>query len=183
MGLIVHDLGKIPHQAESREFFIYILDYGWQDSISDALRRNFDAMVRMTDETNSVVIKGVDSHHFSDSVFSWHQINGEEGEKMLPAILITTLLPSYFNDRETYRPSEQPNDDLLLLIPLRDVCSNGDDVVRLIDTIFKDMKAGKGLANFEVAKKIKRNHTSKLFDALILQPNISGIGIDLKKLL
>lgn len=40
MGLMIHSLEVLSPHAE-REYFIYILDYGWQEPLVDVLRRNF----------------------------------------------------------------------------------------------------------------------------------------------
>ena len=43
-----------------------------------------------------MVIAGIEPVHFANEVFSWHSINGEDGEKLLPAVMISTLTPAYF---------------------------------------------------------------------------------------
>lgn len=37
MGLKVHSLQNVP-QTENRDFFIYLLDYGWHEPLSRTLR-------------------------------------------------------------------------------------------------------------------------------------------------
>lgn len=79
-------------------------------------------MARMASESESVVIAGISPIHFANEVFSWHGINGEDGGKVLPAIMVTSLHPKYFieNNREGFRG--EMFEDKLLLIPLRKVC-------------------------------------------------------------
>ncbi len=43
MGLMVHSLDGIPEEHH-RDYFIYLLDYGWNEPLSDALRNNFGHM-------------------------------------------------------------------------------------------------------------------------------------------
>lgn len=182
MGLHVHNLGNLPNTDDGRDYFVYVLDYGWKEPLTDALVANFTNMARFASQTRSVVIAGIEPVHFANDVFSWHSINGEEGEKVLPAILITTLTPSYFRDHRTEFESAGLLEDKLLLIPLKHACESTDDVIKLIQSIFRDIKEKKKLSGFEVAKTIKKNGRKRFADAVILQPNFSGIGIDLKEL-
>ncbi len=98
MGLHVHNLGNLPNTVDGRDYFIYVLDYGWKEPLTDALIENFTNMARMASETRSIVVAGIEPVHFANEVFSSHRINGEDGEEILPAILITTLTPSYFKE-------------------------------------------------------------------------------------
>ena len=95
MGLHVHNLGNLPNTDDGRDYFVYVLDYGWKEPLAEALVANFTNMARLAAQTRSVVVAGIEPVHFANEVFSWHSINGEHGEKVLPAILITTLTPLY----------------------------------------------------------------------------------------
>ncbi len=70
----------------------------------------------------------------------------------------------------------------LIIIPFRKFCRTSTEVVELIQKVFEDIKEGKDLSNFSIAKEMKGGHMRAIADAVILEPNISGIGIDLKKL-
>ena len=59
MGLYVHNIGNLPVD-DTRQYFLYVLDYGWQDPLTDALVANFRNMARMASETKSVVLAGID---------------------------------------------------------------------------------------------------------------------------
>lgn len=182
MGLHVHNLGNLPNTDDGRDYFIYVLDYGWKEPLTDALVANFTNMARMASQTRSVVVAGIEPIHFANEVFSWHGINGEDGERILPAILITTLTPAYFKKHnDEYRKSGEIKDKLLL-IPLKAACKTTDDVIQLIKSIFNDIKEKKKLSGFAVAKTINKNGLRRLADAVILEPNLSGVGIDLRKL-
>jgi hypothetical protein len=179
MGLTIHSLGELPLNV-ARGFYVYLLDYGWHEPIGDALRLNFDQMADLASRNDAVVFRGT-SVHFDDEVLSWHHVNGQDAQDILPAILITTRHPRLFYDanltkNETYRITE----DKLLLIPLRKICSNATDVARLVAKIFRDIKEKKALQEFEVAQELRRGEQGALTDALILRPSISGIGFDLK---
>jgi hypothetical protein len=181
MGLLVHNLGNLPDTSDGRDYYLYVLDYGWKEPLTDALVANFTNMARMASETRSVVVAGIEPVHFANEVFSWHNINGEDGERVLPAILITTLPPSYFRENSAGLGESKQLDDLLLLIPLRAACDSTEGVVRLIQSIFRDMREKKPLSGFSIAKTIKKSGVRRFADTLILQPNISGLGIDLRK--
>ncbi|MCK4982629.1 MAG: hypothetical protein KAS17_06875, partial [Victivallaceae bacterium] len=97
-------------------------------------------------------------------------------------ILITTLTPSYFREHnDEYRQSGEI-DDKLLLVPLKSACKTTENVIKLIKSIFHDIKEKKKLSGFSVAKTIHKNGFKRLADAFIIEPNMSGIGIDLRKL-
>ena len=92
MGLWVQSLNNIPIEAH-REYYIYLLDYGWHEQLGQALMDNYEKMASLAADNNAVVIRGTHRVHFEDEVFSWHHINGEDAEKLLPAILITNRHP------------------------------------------------------------------------------------------
>ncbi|WP_125718789.1 hypothetical protein [Pseudoalteromonas rubra] len=182
MGLHVHNLGNLPNTVDGRDYFIYVLDYGWKEPLTDTLIANFTNMARKASESRSMVIAGIEPVHFANEVFSWHSINGEDGEKLLPAVMISTLTPAYFHEHNHERRMANEIDDKLLLIPLKPVCESTDDVIKLISSIFNDIKQKRELTGFEVAKTLSKGKGRRFADALILEPNISGVGISLKKL-
>lgn len=188
MGLHVHSLKNIP-KSENRDYFIYLLEYGWHEPLAEALNNNFFKMAAVAAQNRAVVIKGTELAHFENEVFSWHQINTERGEDILPAVLISNAHPSYFlENNHGYRRSnglfrESKGGDLkLILIPLKKFCSNTSEVVSLIEKLFFDITEGKDLSDFKIAKETQKGVGSAIVDALILEPNISGIGFSFKKL-
>ena len=188
MGLHVHSLSNIP-KNEDRDYMIYLLEYGWHEPLAKTLNENFDKMANFAAQNKAVVIKGTKLAHFENEVFSYHQINNERGENILPSILITNAHPSYFSEnnhsykhgRGHYRESED-GELKLVLIPLKKCCSTTTDVVTLIEKLFSDIKAGKDLSDFMVAKEAQKGIGSAIVDSIILEPNISGIGFSFKKL-
>lgn len=62
MGLVIHDLGNIPHSAADRDFYIYLLDYGWKEPLAQAMYDNFDNMAQLSNKHRSVVLRGIDSN-------------------------------------------------------------------------------------------------------------------------
>lgn len=182
MGLHVHSLGNLPKSDDGRDYFVYVLDYGWKEPLTDALVANFTNMARMASQSRAVVVAGIEPIHFANEVFSWHGINGEEGKHILPAILITTLIPSYFFEFRDNIKQEDKLNDKLLLIPLRKACKTTDDVIILIQSIFDDIRNKKKLSGFSIVKEINKNSLRRFADALILEPNLSGVGIDLRKI-
>ncbi|MEW6126038.1 MAG: hypothetical protein AB1757_03160 [Acidobacteriota bacterium] len=180
MGLMIHSLAKLPLNAE-RDYYIYLLDYGWKEPIADTLRSNFHKMATLASETHSVVMMGLEGSHFNDDVLSWHNINGQPGDKLLPAILITTRHPHLFKEDRQYNYSTLRDDysDRLLLIPLQKICKTPRDVVILIERLFTGIKEKKTLSNFQVSSEMKKGKLGALADALLLRPNIKGVGVDL----
>jgi len=177
MGLMIHSLGELPVEAK-RGYYLYLLDYGWDEPLADVLYKNFKKMADLASRHDAVVMRGTVGNHFADEVLSWHHVNGQPADEILPAILISTIHPQYFQmHTEKQAPSSAAR---MLLIPLRKACKNTSDVVILIEKLFRDIKDKKGLPDFEVAKELKKGKGGALLDALILQPNFAGMGLDLK---
>ncbi|MEW6734620.1 MAG: hypothetical protein AB1489_25065 [Acidobacteriota bacterium] len=180
MGLMIHSLGELPTDAK-REYYVYLLDYGWDEPLGDALRNNFSKMAAKASAADAVVIRGVVGSHFEDEVLSWHHINGQPGDGILPAILITTRHPHQFHHYgKDWQKEGKLHADRLLLIPLREVCKTTTEVADLIEKIFSDIKKKQALADFAVAREMKKGKGGAIVDALILKPNIQGVGIDLE---
>lgn len=114
--------------------------------------------------------------HFEDEVLSWHHINGQDADDILPAILVTTRHPRTFRESFGATVLIAPTEDALLLIPLKKICKTADQVVEVVEKIFKDIQGRKVLTQFSVAKEIHKSTGRALADAVILQPNVHGIG-------
>ena len=181
MGLYIHSLCEVPSGVE-RAYYVYLLDYGWEEALGNAIRANLPRMADMASRSNAVVVHGPRGVHFEDEVLSWHQVNGQNAKDILPAILITTRHPATFRESFEPRRSRKENRDALLLIPLRNVCKSAEDVVELIQRVFEDIRDKKRLSQFEAAKHMRSGIAGALVDAVILQPKIGGVGFDLKKL-
>jgi len=182
MGLHVQSLENIPLEAK-RDYFIYLLDYGWSEPLGEALMKNYEKMAAIASEHKAVVIRGTHRVHFEDQVLSWHNINGENAEELLPAILITNRHPAKF--RESFNPENHAiEDDLkLVLIPLKKMCQTTTDVINVIEKVFNDVKAQKDLDDFRIAKEIKKQPGNALADMIILEPNIAGVGININRII
>lgn len=181
---MVHSLEGIPEEHH-RDYFIYLLDYGWSEPLSEALKKNFGQMATLASEKkNAVVIMRTDAGvHFSDEVLSWHSINGDdvEREQLLPAILVTNRHPVAFRERAT-RENDNPEGDLkMILFPLRKHCKDTTEVVTLIQRIFDSIKLEKDLNDFDITKEKKKGVGRAVASSIILEPNISGIGFSFNK--
>jgi hypothetical protein len=181
MGLVVSSLSHVPLNAD-RDYFIYLLRGGWNSTLDQVLESHFMRFAQEASETRSAIIAGLPGNHFANDVFSWHHINGEDGEEALPAILLTTVHPKYFlhEGDPFWRTNAQK--DYMQLIPLKKWASSADDVIALVQRIFSDIKEHKGLHDFTVVKEIQRTRGTALMDGVVLQPNFLGCGIDLKKM-
>lgn len=180
MGLTIHSLGHLPTYVE-RAYYVYLLDYGWKEPLAEALEQNFERMSKAAEESDAVVIRGIVKEHFADEVLSWHHVNGRdaESEKLLPAILITTISPHDFKES---RLSES-EDNRLLLIPLQETCKSSTDVANLIVKIFDDIRNQRELADFEIVREQRRNKVGSYLDCMELKPNVAGMGVNLNKVL
>lgn len=185
MGLYIQSLENIPSNVE-RGYYVYLLDYGWTEPLGEALMQNYEKMASLASDTNAVVIRGTNRVHFEDQVLSWHNINGESADEILPAILITNRHPSKFKERFGYqeRETEAIEKDLkLILIPLKKFCKTTTEVVQLIEKVFRDIKEEKDLDDFKISKELNKNFGRALVDAIILEPNFSGIGFSFTKMI
>lgn len=183
MGLWIQSLENIPLEAK-RDYFIYLLDYGWEEPLGEALMKNYAKMASIAAENKAVVIRGTQRVHFEDQVLSWHNVNGEDAEEILPAILITNRHPQRFRESFNAERSEPIEKDLkMILIPLKKFCKTTSEVVDLIEKVFNDIKNQKDLNDFRIAKEMKRGFGKALVDAVILEPNIGGFGFNFNKLI
>jgi hypothetical protein len=177
MGLMIHSLGELPATAE-RGFYVYLLDYGWDDPMGHVVLDNFDRMADEASRNNAVVLRGLVGAHFTDEVLSWHHVNGQQSKDILPALLVTTRNPHQFHEGRFGDNAPAPK-DRMLLIPLRAVCKSQSDVAPVLKQLFADIRDKKKLSNFEVAKELRAGAGNAIVDALILQPNVAGVGVNL----
>jgi hypothetical protein len=84
-------------------------------------------------------------------------------------------------NRGLYRGTVK-EDIKLVLIPLKNFCTITTEVVSLIEKLFIDIKAGRDLSDFKIAKETQKGIASAITDSLILEPNVYGFGISLNKL-
>ncbi|RBP46505.1 hypothetical protein DES53_102896 [Roseimicrobium gellanilyticum] len=181
MGLFVHSLKELPITAE-RSYYLYLLNGGWAGPLERSIEQNYHAMSDMASRNDAIVIQGCERWHFQNEVFSWHHLNGEEAETLLPAILLTTIHPSRFaNESDPYWQTAKQSDHLVL-IPLKDHCNTGDEVVTFIRKVFEDIKSKKALIDFQVVGEMSPNRGKAFLDGLVLRPTFMGVGFDLKTL-
>jgi len=182
VGLYVHSLGEIPTSAE-RGYYLYLLDYGWDEPLGQAMKNNLPQMADKASRSDAVVIHGPRGVHFEDEVLSWHHVNGEPAEEILPALLISTRHPSTI--RESHGPNSRSSfpKDAMLLIPLKKSCSTPQDVADLIQKVFADIEAKRPLVDFRVAREMRKGVGRSLVDAFVLEPNVAGFGVDLKQII
>jgi hypothetical protein len=182
MGLWVQSLNNIPIAAH-REYYIYLLDYGWHEQLGQALMDNYEKMASLAADNNAVVIRGTHRVHFEDEVFSWHHINREDAETLLPAILITNRHPHLFKESYGNQKTRTESGLKMILIPLKNFCSTTTDVVTLIERLFADIRSHKDLKDFRIQREMKKGFGRAIADALILEPNFAGVGLNFSKLI
>ncbi|MNQ82166.1 hypothetical protein D3C85_972110 [compost metagenome] len=182
MGLHVNSIADLP-LSESRSYYLYILDYyNWDEPISNALRANSEKIASFCADNNAVMIKGLPDSHFYSEVLSWVKINGQGPNTVLPAILITTIHPKYFIDSDNSNPPHEISESLIFL-KIRDICKSPGDTIVLLEKIFKDIKEKKKIKDFTIVREQRKGEHGALVDALILEPNIAGLGVDVKKII
>jgi hypothetical protein len=182
MGLVISSLNNFPYKR-LRDYYVYLLEYGFDDPVGSALMDNFWHMAKMASKNKAVVIAGSadDRFHFANEVLSFHNINGENADEILPAILITNRPPDEFKEYDG-QGKRHPKDCNLILIPLKRFCKDASEVAALIQKIFTDIEKKKDLSEFRVAKEMKGGIGKAIVDSIILEPNFSGIGFSFNKL-
>jgi len=185
MGLFIQTLEEIPSEITiEKEYYIYLLEYNWNEPIGEALENNYPALAALASENRTVIIKSEKRVHFANEVLSWHNINGLNTDEILPAILITNKHPSYFKIGNYPEYKDMLEQEFkFVLIPLRKVCNNTTDVINLIENLFKDIKENKEIQNFRISKELHKGFGKTLVDALILEPNFNGVGIKIKDII
>ncbi len=194
MGLYVSTMRELP--TGDRSLYIYLLDYGWPtDAYEKLFRDNFGHLSARASQTGAVVVMSGQGVHFANEVLSWHQICGRDATDILPAILITHTHPKYFAAHD-FSSSDLNTEDAeglgdIALIPLKAACTTPDDFLRIIGSIFDDLDKGLTLRNFRAEKfdALKEGEPSRMRSlaervgkAVMLQPNVGGIGVNLKLL-
>lgn len=188
MGLYISHLDTVTIKQE-RSLYIYLLDYGWPDGQWEQLfKKHFMRMADRASETGAIVIGSMRGIHFANEVLSYHHVGSLSGEDLLPGLLITKTHPSYFRESfDDTQPAERGL-DTLLVIPLRPFCRDETDFLQAVEGVFKDLKSGAKLRDFEIAKHDARRNRGtglrrRMVDAIAVKPGAFGVSIDLKALL
>ena len=181
MGLYVNSVSDIP-MSDTRSYYLYVLDYyNWDEPISNALRDNSERIASVCALNDAVMITGIPNSHFCSEVLSWEAINGQSVNTVLPALLITTVPPKYFIDSDNVNPCIDISESLIFL-KIRDICKTPEDVITILEKIFRDIKERKQIKDFTITRELRKGEHGAFVDALILEPNFSGIGVDVRKL-
>ncbi|SHE93507.1 hypothetical protein SAMN04487965_0982 [Microbulbifer donghaiensis] len=181
MGLHVNAISDFP-MSEERDYYLYVLDYyNWDEPISNTLMANLPKIATLCAQNNAVMVQGLPDSHFYSEVLSWVKINGQDPSMILPALMITTVHPRYFIEANCGEAKSEITDSLIFL-NIREICKQPDDVVNLIQNIFIDIKEKNTIENFAITKELRANENGALVDALILEPNFAGLGVNIKKL-
>ena len=184
MGLKINSIAEFP-ESVNRSYYLYILDYyNWDEPIGNTLRNSFDKIAEFATKNDSIVIQGIQESHFNNELLSWKSINGIEPSELLPALMITSLHPKYFLERDNKEfQNETLPDDKLIFLEIGKICKTPQDVVKLIEKVLSDIKDKKDIADFKVKKELKKGIGNILNDTIIFEPNIAGVGINFNKII
>lgn len=181
MGLHVSSISSLP-LSEERDYYLYVLDYyNWDEPVSKSLKDNEDKIASFCAANNAVMVRGLPDSHFASEVLSWVKVDGQDPYLILPALLITATHPKYFIEANEKEPNGEIGESLIFL-KIRDLCKSPSDVVQLLEKIFSDIRKHKKIRDFAITKELRAKEHGALVDALILEPNIGGVGLDVKKL-
>lgn len=183
MGLKIHSLAEIP-ESVSKSYYLYILDYyNWDEPIGNTLRSSFDKIAEFATKNDSVVILGISESHFYSELMSWESINGIDPKDLLPALMITTIHPKYFIDRNNKQiENDVVPEDKIIFLEIGKICKSPQDVIKILEKVFKDIQEKKEIRDFKLKKELKSGIGKILNDTIILEPNIVGIGVNINNL-
>ena len=184
MGLKINSIAEFPDNV-NRSYYLYILDYyNWDEPIGNTLRNSFDKLANFATKNDAVVMQGIQESHFSSELLSWKAVNGIDPKDLLPALMITTLHPKYFVDRDNREvQNEKIPEDKLIFIEIGKICKAPQDVVKLIEKIISDISEKKSIEDFQIKSEKKGGVGKIINDTLILEPNIAGVGININKII
>lgn len=180
-------LRPLPDKT-GRDFSIYFLDYGWNDELTRAMYENFDTLPGVSADNRSLLIAGPNRTEFANEVLSWHHVNNDPADELLPAIMVTDVEPRLLASDISIdvgpirrRPaSKTAYPEKFILLPLRDVSRTAADVTALLQTLASDLRSGRALWGFEIGR-VKAKGPDAAANMAIRQPNIGGVGIDLEE--
>lgn len=178
MGLIISALREIPSDI-NRKCWIYLLDYGLNSEVSEALRKNFVHFAERSSEASSVVVLG-SSRHVQNDILSWHRVFGLPGDKHLPALLVCTVNPNALMDDRINADALADQGHKAILIPLSGKEITVEGALLLVDSVF-DKIVQNDLDAIFATHRVEETSASTT-PVLMLEPNISGIGINLNEL-
>lgn len=178
MGLVIESLVEVRPELE-RNYWIYLLNYGLEEELANAIKANFVQVAERTSKSRSVILMGT-SRHFSDEVLSWHRVFGMSGDEYLPALLISTRNPHDFHEG---RVDPKSDDQDYILVPLRKVATTGSDAVAILNSILMDIEQASPLGDFAIQKKLIAQQVGPDWGkAVVLKPTFMGVGLDLQEL-
>ena len=177
MGIKISSLAQIPADLEMK-YYIYLLTSEFPYSYNTALENSLEILARNARAKDFIVIKGLVGE-FGGEVMNAHSVDGLESDETLPAILISSVNPHKFKQaRSIDRNGPFKEQERVIIISLKEEARTEDDVYKIVETILNDILKGEELSEFEI-NNAKR---TRFIDALVLEPNFSGVGIKLKTL-
>jgi hypothetical protein len=177
MGVKISSLTQIPSDLDI-PYFVYLLTSNYPYLTDRALRKSFNIFAKEAGTKDFVAFEGLVGE-FGGEVMNAYSIDGIPNEEILPAILISTVNPHQFKavrSIDTSGPFKM--NEKVILISLRELCRSEDDVFDIVQKLIRDMREKKDISNLSIVKSKK----TKFLDALILEPNFSGVGVKLKEL-
>ena len=177
MGVKITSLTQIPSDLDL-SYYVYLLTSGYPYGVERGLRRSFEIFAREAGEGDFVAFEGLVGE-FGGEVMNAYSIDGIDVDEILPALLISTVNPHQFKAVHSIDKSGPfQENERVILVSLRQLCSKEDDVYDLVRSIIQDMREGKELSNFASNDERK----TKFLDAMVLEPNFVGLGVNLKEL-
>lgn len=105
MGLYVQSLENIPLSAH-RDYFIYLLDYGWHEPLGEALMNNYEKMAQIAAENKAVVIE-VHIEFISRTKFCHGIILMEKIQRKYYPLFLSPIDIHNYSGKVTHRPENQ----------------------------------------------------------------------------
>ena len=176
MGYRISILSNLPMHHDF--YFILIGDYSIDDRINNLFRESFNYIA--DNIANSAIVQSTSNrkleHDIYKSIEKHIQDRNKYGtiisslESHNPGLLILDVHPSLLSDNS-----------LIVFIPftcLSELYKNNNDLIKEL----KSLAEGRDTNIIDKVVK-KRGLVAKVWDSIIMEPNIGGFGINLKKIL
>ncbi|WP_346891491.1 hypothetical protein [uncultured Roseibium sp.] len=174
MGLHVTSVAQITSSAphlQGIDYFVYVLDYyniGLE--VMDALVAELPNLERHFAELgNALIVSSVRNIDFANEVLSWHNCFGKDASEVCPALLICSLPPQYFLDREREEQDQAP----WILLQLGELCNSTEGLKKLLQQVARDISQGKPLTDFEAVAVLEHQNRP------IISGKLKYMGVEL----
>jgi hypothetical protein len=178
MGYLATDIARIP--SEGYEWYIFLLEDGWNDDLRRELTENFLNFVREVGP-NVLVVRGTEPRDFRNALFDRYVLHRDYPDRSLPlpAILVSNLSPSAMNGKPEAMEAAK-----IILFPLDRQYLRPSSITNFLQQVAQaaqDTRSFDALESLDEVELERRwGWITEYFD---LKPNFFGFGLNLNKVM